>query len=87
MIPFEALLPYGVIIIMFGVAGTGMSAAKVLAQGNGKQPRVNRDHWDRRMMERDMRLTKAFRAQSDTAVAPEEFKISSVWRATKALKG
>ncbi|KAK9352472.1 hypothetical protein V1505DRAFT_366404 [Lipomyces doorenjongii] len=82
MIPFEALLPYGVIIIMFGVAGTGMSAAKLLREG-GNKPRVHRDAWDKMMMERDMRLTKEYRKQSDEPIAPEYFKTSSVWRASR----
>ncbi|KAK9451173.1 uncharacterized protein V1518DRAFT_412719 [Limtongia smithiae] len=83
MIPFEALLPYAVIVTMFGVAGGGMAFANTMRQ-DGKKQRVHRDTWDKYMMERDMRLTSTYREQSSAAVAPERFATSSVWKLNRS---
>ncbi|PKX92682.1 NADH dehydrogenase [ubiquinone] 1 alpha subcomplex subunit 1 [Aspergillus novofumigatus IBT 16806] len=45
-VPFEALIPYGIIIAMFGVTGAGLTAAKYLGN-EGKKARWNKDLWDR----------------------------------------
>ncbi|KAJ5043799.1 hypothetical protein NUH16_000592 [Penicillium rubens] len=45
-VPFEALLPYGIIITMFGVSGYGLHYVKRFAN-DGKKARWNRDLWDR----------------------------------------
>ncbi|KAF9888096.1 hypothetical protein FE257_009232 [Aspergillus nanangensis] len=50
-VPFEALLPYGIMITMFGVTGAGLSAVKYFAN-DGKKARWNRDLWDRQSMYR-----------------------------------
>ncbi|KAK7208097.1 hypothetical protein BZA70DRAFT_287421 [Myxozyma melibiosi] len=82
MIPFEALMPYAVIVTMIGVASGGMALGNTWRH-EGKKMRVHRDHWDKMMMERDMRLTGKFRAQSIDPIAPPEFATSSTWKATK----
>ncbi|CAG8904690.1 unnamed protein product [Penicillium egyptiacum] len=45
-VPFEALLPYGIIMTMFGVTGYGLHYVKRFAN-DGKKARWNRDLWDR----------------------------------------
>ncbi|KAJ1705250.1 hypothetical protein AFGD_007079 [Aspergillus flavus] len=45
-VPFEALIPYGIIVGMFGVTGAGLTAVKWLGN-EGKKARWNRDLWDR----------------------------------------
>ncbi|EEP80417.1 predicted protein [Uncinocarpus reesii 1704] len=45
-LPFEALLPYGIIIGFFGVTGIGLSFSKRFAN-DGKRPRRGIDAWDR----------------------------------------
>ncbi|KAL4776378.1 hypothetical protein BDW60DRAFT_82948 [Aspergillus nidulans var. acristatus] len=45
-VPFEALIPYGIVVVMFGVTGVGLSVVKTYAN-DGKKARWNRDLWDR----------------------------------------
>jgi hypothetical protein len=45
-IPFETLLPYGIMIAMFGVTGTGLAALKSY-QNEGRNPRYSLDQWDK----------------------------------------
>ncbi|OQE25367.1 hypothetical protein PENSTE_c006G04875 [Penicillium steckii] len=45
-VPFEALLPWGIITAMFGVTGVGLYYTKKLGN-DGKKARWNRDLWDR----------------------------------------
>ncbi|KAH8129023.1 hypothetical protein LI328DRAFT_129019 [Trichoderma asperelloides] len=45
-VPFETLLPYGIMIVMFGATGTGLAAFKTW-QNEGKRPRYSLDQWDR----------------------------------------
>ncbi|KAJ6048420.1 uncharacterized protein N7446_011103 [Penicillium canescens] len=83
-VPFEALLPYGIIITMFGVTGYGLHYVKRFAN-DGKKARWNRDLWDRQMMERDQRITGAFRAQSSNHQAPPGFDVSNPWKIEKRI--
>ncbi|KAL2814715.1 hypothetical protein BDW59DRAFT_176362 [Aspergillus cavernicola] len=78
-LPFEALLPYGIVVVMFGVTGAGLSVVKKFAN-EGKKARWNRDLWDRQMMDRDYRLTGTLRGQSTAAEAPKHFEISNPWK-------
>ncbi|KAL5606291.1 hypothetical protein BROUX41_002706 [Berkeleyomyces rouxiae] len=45
-VPFEALIPYGIITVMFGVTGAGLGAVKYWQNG-WKAPRWALDDWDR----------------------------------------
>ncbi|KAL2215861.1 hypothetical protein M432DRAFT_642256 [Thermoascus aurantiacus ATCC 26904] len=45
-VPFEALIPYGIIIGMFGITSAGLSILKSY-QNDGKKARWNLDAWDR----------------------------------------
>lgn len=78
-VPFEALLPYGIIMTMFGVTGYGLHYVKRFAN-DGKKARWNRDLWDRQMMERDQRITGSFRGQSSNHKAPTGFEVSNPWK-------
>ncbi|KAJ5942482.1 hypothetical protein N7516_002650 [Penicillium verrucosum] len=78
-VPFEALLPYGIIITMFGVSGYGLHYVKRFAN-DGKKARWNQDLWDRQMMERDQRITGSFRGQSSNHKAPTGFEVSNPWK-------
>ncbi|KAI9658920.1 MAG: hypothetical protein M1821_001880 [Bathelium mastoideum] len=45
-VPFEALIPYGIIMLMFGVSGAGLNQIRHMQNG-GKRPRYAIDQWDR----------------------------------------
>ncbi|KAG8426364.1 hypothetical protein J3459_008203 [Metarhizium acridum] len=45
-VPFETLLPYAIMIGMFGVTGTGLAVVKTW-RNEGKRPRYSLDQWDR----------------------------------------
>ncbi|KAL7938700.1 hypothetical protein V8C35DRAFT_288909 [Trichoderma chlorosporum] len=81
-VPFETLLPYGIMIVMFGVSGTGLAAFKTW-QNEGKRPRYSLDQWDKVMMERDRRLTGTLRGQTDNPQAPLGFEVSNGWKLEK----
>ncbi|EMR09979.1 hypothetical protein PNEG_01737 [Pneumocystis murina B123] len=67
-VPFEAVLPFGIIIGMFVVTGGLLTAVKQY-RNEGYTPRYSVDRWDEQMMERDRRLTGSLRKQSDAARA------------------
>ncbi|KAJ3508132.1 hypothetical protein NLJ89_g5920 [Agrocybe chaxingu] len=77
-VPWEALIPFGLLTAMFGAAGT-LFAASSRAQNLGKPPRYGIDNWDTMMMKRDKQLTGHERGQSASSVAPPEFANNSVW--------
>ncbi|KAL6241134.1 hypothetical protein RBB50_012038 [Rhinocladiella similis] len=79
-VPFEALLPYAIMVGMFGVTGAGLASIKYY-KNDYKRPRYLIDRWDRQMMERDHRLTGKFRGQSDAVEAPVGFEVNSRWKA------
>ncbi|ETN46643.1 uncharacterized protein HMPREF1541_00829 [Cyphellophora europaea CBS 101466] len=79
-VPFEALLPYGIMIGLFGVTGVGLSTIRYY-NNNQKRPRWNLDMWERQMMERDQRITGVFRGQSEAVEAPAGFEVNSRWKA------
>ncbi|KAL7799185.1 hypothetical protein V8C37DRAFT_366910 [Trichoderma ceciliae] len=81
-IPFETLLPYGIMIVMFGATGTGLAVFKTW-QNEGKRPRYSLDQWDKVMMERDRRLTGTLRGQTDNPQAPLGFEFSNGWKLEK----
>ncbi|KAB8254045.1 hypothetical protein BDV32DRAFT_143222 [Aspergillus pseudonomiae] len=83
-VPFEALIPYGIIVGMFGLTGAGLTAVKWLGN-DGKKARWNRDLWDRVMMERDLRITGSLRGQSGNAEAPKGFELSNPWKLEKRI--
>ncbi|DAA74017.1 TPA_exp: hypothetical protein A8136_3799 [Trichophyton benhamiae CBS 112371] len=78
-VPFEALLPYGIIIGLFGVTGVGLSTLKYYSNGR-KNPRRGIDAWDQQMMERDLRLTGQRRGQTSNHIAPPGFAYSNPWK-------
>ncbi|PHH71555.1 hypothetical protein CDD82_6445 [Ophiocordyceps australis] len=45
-VPFEALLPYAIMVTMFGITGTGLAVVKTWAN-DGKRPRYSLDYWDK----------------------------------------
>ncbi|RYP57140.1 hypothetical protein DL770_010749 [Monosporascus sp. CRB-9-2] len=45
-VPFEALIPYGIVLAMFGVTGAGLSKFRNMQNG-GKRARRSLDQWDR----------------------------------------
>jgi hypothetical protein len=45
-VPFEALLPYGIMVVMFGVTGGGLAGLEWLKNG-GKRHRHGLDSWDK----------------------------------------
>ncbi|KAJ6008196.1 hypothetical protein N7540_012172 [Penicillium herquei] len=97
-VPFEALLPYGIIISMFGVTGAGLWVSKRF-MNEGKKNRWNSDLWDRQseyrlqlrrqmrwsVMERDLRITGSMRGQSSNHIAPKGFEVSNPWKLEKRI--
>ncbi|KAG5996479.1 hypothetical protein E4U52_006549 [Claviceps spartinae] len=83
-VPFEALLPYAIMIGMFGVTGAGLSFVKTW-RNEGKAPRWSLDQWDRQMMERDRRLTGTMRGQIANPEAPSGFELSNGWKMEKRI--
>ncbi|RIB10697.1 hypothetical protein C2G38_1890413, partial [Gigaspora rosea] len=77
-VPFEALIPLGIIVSMIGVTGTLLNYTKRIRH-EGKPPRISLDTWDTQMMERDRRLTGSAHRQSSNPIAPKEFSTNSVW--------
>ncbi|GAP87084.2 putative small secreted protein [Rosellinia necatrix] len=45
-VPFEALIPYGIILAMFGATGAGLSKLRHWQNGH-KRARRSLDQWDR----------------------------------------
>ncbi|CAG8543298.1 5266_t:CDS:2 [Diversispora eburnea] len=70
-VPFEALLPLGIVTAMFGVTGTLLHASK-----------SHYHNWDTEMMERDRRLMGSPHRQTSEPIAPKEFSTNSVWYLT-----
>ncbi|APA08041.1 hypothetical protein sscle_03g028110 [Sclerotinia sclerotiorum 1980 UF-70] len=83
-VPFEALLPYGIMLAMFGITGAGLSGMRALQNG-GKRARHSVDAWDRVMMDRDRRLTGFLRGQTDNPSAPLGFELNNPWRLEKRI--
>ncbi|RHZ78332.1 hypothetical protein Glove_166g238 [Diversispora epigaea] len=81
-VPFEALLPLGIVTLMFGVTGTLLHATKSHYRHEGKPPRYNLDNWDTEMMERDRRLMGSPHRQTSEPLASKEFSTNSVWYLT-----
>ncbi|KII94604.1 hypothetical protein PLICRDRAFT_169343 [Plicaturopsis crispa FD-325 SS-3] len=77
-VPWEALIPFGLLTVMFGAAGTLLGASK-RAQNQGKPIRWNIDAWDEMMMDRDRRLTGHPRGQTSNTSAPASFSTNSAW--------
>ncbi|KAI0921213.1 hypothetical protein AcW1_004738 [Taiwanofungus camphoratus] len=82
-IPWEALIPSGLLTLTFFAGGTLMNVSK-RAQNQGKPVRHGIDAWDSMMMDRDKRLTGHFRGQRTDPIAPEGFDTSSVWYTERA---
>jgi len=78
-VPFETLLPYGVMIVMFGISGAGLSGIRYWQNG-GKRGRRGVDAWDRQMMNRDLRLTGSLRGQRGDPEPPLGFEINNPWK-------
>ncbi|CAO1630455.1 unnamed protein product [Jaminaea pallidilutea] len=77
-VPFEALIPMGLVGVMFFVTGTGYNALQRF-RNDGKPIRHNIDNWDSIMMKRDERLTGSFRGQSTNPSAPKDFLTKGAW--------
>jgi len=82
-VPFEALIPYGIIIACFGATGVGLGYVRK-AQAGGMGPRWGVSQWDKQMMERDLRITGSLRGQSDDPNPPLGFELNNPWKIEKA---
>ncbi|TFY54335.1 hypothetical protein EVG20_g9744 [Dentipellis fragilis] len=82
-VPWEALIPFGLVTAMFGAAGTLLNFSK-REQNYGKGPRYHIDSWDAMMMDRDKRITGHARLQKSDTTAPVGFETSSVWYTQRA---
>ncbi|KAF9741543.1 hypothetical protein PMIN01_01082 [Paraphaeosphaeria minitans] len=96
-VPFEALLPYGIMLGMFAFSAVSVGKLKEMQNG-GKSARRGMDAWDRvsrhsfwppgtladAVLERDRRLTGFARGQTDKAEAPPGFELNNPWRVRTA---
>ncbi|KAI8910320.1 hypothetical protein EDD86DRAFT_205099 [Gorgonomyces haynaldii] len=80
--PFEALSALGAIGLVTVAAVFGVKQYQKF-ENWGKPKRYNVDRWDRRMMERDSRLTGNVNFQRCEPVAPEQFTRNSAWELEK----
>ncbi|KAJ3937925.1 uncharacterized protein N0V96_012135 [Colletotrichum fioriniae] len=78
-VPFETLIPYGIMIAMFGITGTGLHVIKGIQNG-GKKPRWGLDQWDRQST-----LTGDLRGQIANHEAPPGFELNHPWRLEKRM--
>ncbi|KAF7332590.1 Small secreted protein [Mycena kentingensis (nom. inval.)] len=69
-VPWEALIPTGLVVAMFTAAGT-LANVTFRAQNLGKPPRYSLDSWEEMMMARDYRLTGHNRGQTSDPVIPK----------------
>ncbi|KAH6658864.1 hypothetical protein F5X68DRAFT_226145 [Plectosphaerella plurivora] len=84
-VPFETLIPYGIMVAMFGATGAGLAAVKGI-RNDGKKPRWNIDQWDKEtVMDRDRRLTGSLRGQCDNPIAPPGFELNNPWRLERRI--
>ncbi|KAJ2785438.1 hypothetical protein H4R18_000521 [Coemansia javaensis] len=83
--PFESVIPFGIMSVMFVATGAGIQYAQN-KRNEGKRPCYSLDDWDRKMMDRDQRLTGTLRGQADDPIAPPEFKVNSVWKVYESLR-
>ncbi|KAJ6515340.1 small secreted protein [Mycena sanguinolenta] len=74
-VPWEALIPFGLMITMFGATGT-LANLTFRAQNLGKPPRYGLEKWDEMMIARDYRLTGHNRGQTSDPIirSPSESK-------------
>jgi len=84
-VPWEALIPFGLVTTMFAATGTLFSVVK-REQNDGKPPRYGIESWDEMMMDRDKRLTGSRRGQQDNPIAPEGFATNSIWATTEVSR-
>lgn len=82
MIPFEGLLPWGIMLTFLTAGGTYVAGSRFLTNDH-KRVRYNLDQFDRQLMERDLRLTGELRGQSQDSKAPDAFKTNGVWKLEK----
>ncbi|CAB4481978.1 small secreted protein [Rhizophagus irregularis] len=80
-VPFEALIPLGLVTAMFGVTGSLLNLSRRY-NNEGKPPRHSMDKWDKQMSERDKRLTGSSSHQSAEPIAPPGFNTSSIYYLT-----
>ncbi|KAF2657930.1 hypothetical protein K491DRAFT_714059 [Lophiostoma macrostomum CBS 122681] len=93
-VPFETLLPYGVMLGMFAFSAAAVGGLRNMQNG-GKRARRGIDAWDQYdasamtsslvltpgvVMERDRRLTGFVRGQTDKPEAPKGFETNNPWR-------
>lgn len=82
MIPFEGLLPWGIMLTFMTVGGTYVAGSRYYSN-DFKRIRYNLDQFDRQLMERDFRLTGKFRKQMAQVDAPEAFATNGIWKLEK----
>ncbi|CAO3686324.1 unnamed protein product [Rhizopus microsporus] len=84
-VPFEALLPLGIITGFFGVTAAGLHVTRYFS--NDRKPtRYGLNLWEKQMMERDRRLTGSLRGQTSEPIAPAAFATNSIWYLEKQKK-
>ncbi|PKS07845.1 hypothetical protein jhhlp_006453 [Lomentospora prolificans] len=82
-VPFEALLPYGIMVVMFGATGVGLATVKHFQSGK-KRPRYSVDHWDR-VSKYISHITYELTGQTDRPIAPPGFEYNNPWKLEKRV--
>ncbi|KAI9199276.1 uncharacterized protein BJ171DRAFT_585516 [Polychytrium aggregatum] len=75
-IPGEVVFSFAIIAAV-GIGGRYAIKEYQKFENWGKPKRYNVDHWDRKMMERDSRLTGNVNFQSAQTIAPKSFSTNS----------
>ncbi|KAL1842868.1 hypothetical protein VTK73DRAFT_3016 [Phialemonium thermophilum] len=83
-VPFETLIPYGIILAMFGVTGAGLSKIKNMQNG-GKRARRSLDQWDRQSKGNGRSVCPLSILSIDHPVAPAGYELNNPWRVEKRM--
>ncbi|KFY34060.1 hypothetical protein V494_07093 [Pseudogymnoascus sp. VKM F-4513 (FW-928)] len=97
-VPFETLIPFAIMLTMFGVTGAGLSKVRAMQNG-GKRGRHSVDQWDSVRHSPNpsidegktnnplaKRLTGFLRGQTGSAIAPAGFELNNPWRLEKKFR-
>ncbi|KFZ15047.1 hypothetical protein V501_02903 [Pseudogymnoascus sp. VKM F-4519 (FW-2642)] len=95
-VPFETLIPFAIMLTMFGITGAGLSKVRAMQNG-GKRGRHSVDQWDSQSTNLsdpefyiiaavDGRNRKGILADLSHAIAPPGFELNNPWRLEKKFR-
>ncbi|KFY07069.1 hypothetical protein V492_07476 [Pseudogymnoascus sp. VKM F-4246] len=95
-VPFETLIPFAIMLTMFGVTGAGLSKVRAMQNG-GKRGRHSVDQWDSQstnLQDSEPWISAAMDIESRKgtltdllyAIAPAGFELNNPWRLEKKFR-